>query len=100
MTITISRESGSPRRSYRIECPDEARFYTDPADSHETILIPGPDHRQHPERAVWLRLDDAIHAAREGRYGLRLVAEEELPSGTPPRSRASASADLMPRIAP
>jgi hypothetical protein len=79
MTITISRESGSARRSYRIECPDDARFYTDPADSHETILIPGPEHRQHPERSVWLRLDDAIHAAREGRYGLRLVAEEELP---------------------
>ena len=66
MTITISRDCGSARRAYRIECPDDARFYTDPADLHETILIPGPEHRKHPERSVWLRLDDAIRAARRG----------------------------------
>jgi hypothetical protein len=80
MTITISREfrGESSRRAYRIECPDDARFYTD-ADLHETILIPGPEHREHPERSVWLRLGDAIDAAREGRYGLRLLAEEEVP---------------------
>ena len=66
MTITISRECGSARRTYRIECPDDARIYTDPADLRETILIPGPEHRQHPERSVWLRLDDAIDAAARG----------------------------------
>ena len=77
MTITIRREceGARGRRAYRIECPDNARFFTDPADARETILIPGPDHRQHPERSVWLRLDDAIRAARDGRYGLRLASE-------------------------
>ena len=79
MTITISRGCGSARRACRIECPDDARLYTDPDDLHETILIPGSEHRQHPERSVWLRLDDAIHAAREARYGLRLLSESELP---------------------
>ena len=79
MTITISREWRSARRTYRIECPDDARLYTDPGDPHETILIPGPEHWKHPERSVRLRLDDAIRAAREGRYGLRLLAEEGLP---------------------
>ncbi len=79
MIITISRDCGSARRAYRIECPDDARFHTDHAALHETILIPGPDHHEHPERSVWLRLDDALGAAREGRYGLRLLAEEESP---------------------
>jgi len=79
LTITISRDCGTARRSYRIECPDDARFYTYPADSRETILIPGPEHRKKPERSVWLRLEDAILAAREGRYGLRLVGEDEEP---------------------
>ena len=54
-------------------CPANARFYT---DYQETILIPGPDHRMHPERSVWLRMEEAIRAAREGRYGLRLLSEE------------------------
>ena len=79
MTVTISRNSGSARIAYRIECPDNARLDADPADGHGTILIPGPEHREHPERSVWLRLDDALDAAREGRYGLRLVAEEPHP---------------------
>ena len=57
------------------------------ADLHETILIPGPEHREHPERSVWLRLDDAIGAAREGRYGLRLLAEEESAPREPRRGR-------------
>ena len=80
MTITICRDNpgGRTRRAYRIECPDDARFFTDPA-AHETILIPGPEHRTYPERSAWLRLDDAIRAAREGRYGLRLASEEEIP---------------------
>jgi len=79
MTITISRDCGSARWTYRIECPDDVRFFTDATDLHETILIPGPEHGTHPERSVWLRLDDALRAAREGRYGLRLLTEEELP---------------------
>ena len=78
MTVTISRNCGSARRAYRIECPDDARLDPDPAEGHATIVIPGPQHREHPERSVWLRLDDALDAAREGRYGLRLVAEESL----------------------
>ncbi len=85
MTITTRREGqdGRDRRAYRIECPDDARFFTDPDDARETILTPGPDHREHPERSVWLRLDDAIRAAREGRYGWRLASEEELPRANP-----------------
>lgn len=81
MTFTICRDCpcGLVRRRYWIECPDDARFYTNPVNSQETILIPGPEHRKHPERSVWLRLDDAIRAAKEGRYGLRLSSEEELP---------------------
>ena len=77
MTITIqqNRPGTSSRRAYRIECPANARFYT---DTHETILIPGPDHRKHPERSVWLRMEEAVRAAREGRYGLRLLSEEEV----------------------
>jgi len=49
---------------------------------HETILIPSPEHRSHPERSAWLRLDDDIRAAREGKYGLRLLEEEEIPLAT------------------
>jgi hypothetical protein len=84
MTFTFCRDCpcGLVRRAYRIECPDDARFYTNPVNSLETILIPGPEHRKHPERSVWLRLDDAIRAAKEGRYGLRLSSEEELPRVT------------------
>lgn len=84
MTFTIYRDcrDSSARRAYRIECPDDARFYTDADDAHETILIPGPDHRKHPERSVWLRVEEAVRAARDGRYGLRLISEEEVPSTT------------------
>lgn len=82
MTVTFSRDRGPALRAYRVECPDHARISTDQADSPETILIPGPEHRTHPERSVWLRIDDAIAAAREGRYGLRLVAEEDVPRAT------------------
>jgi hypothetical protein len=80
MTLTIYKDGPptSARRAYRIEFPDDARFYTGPSDSQETILIPGPDHRQHPERSVWLRSEEAIRAAREGRYGLRLLSEEDV----------------------
>src|SRR3954454_14158523 len=75
MTITIQQDcpATSTRRAYRIEWPSNARIYT---HLQETILIPGPDHRKHPERSVWLRMEDAIRAAREGRYGLRLLSEE------------------------
>jgi hypothetical protein len=77
MTITIQQNCPvtSTRRVYLIECPSNARIYT---DSHETILIPGPDHRKHPERSVWLRMEEAIRAAQEGRYGLRLLSEDEV----------------------
>src|SRR3954447_16755717 len=84
MTFAICRDCscGLVRRAYRIECPDDARFYTNPVNSLETILIPGPEQRKHPERSIWLRLDDALRAAKEGRYGLRLSSEEELPKVT------------------
>ena len=34
MIITISRDCGSARRTYRIQCPDDARLRMDPADLH------------------------------------------------------------------
>ena len=81
MTLTIQRDcrNTSTRRVVRIECPDHARIYTNPSDLQEMILIPGPDHREQPERSVWLREDDAIRAAGEGRYGLRLLSVVDMP---------------------
>lgn len=81
MTLTFQRDcrATSTRRVVRIECPDHARIYTNPADLQEMILIPGPDHREQPERSVWLREEDAIHAATEGRYGLRVLSVVEIP---------------------